>query len=151
MGGSVLFLSVVYCWCDVSCAATSESEDVRYADIRLRPGVFYFWSEEMNKTGRAYFVPDPRQLEDLTIPHFVSDERPYEIAKTIILGAIDYGNFITDMLADRPFIEENHELCEKGKTWRCLFIRKRGSSEGVLVMPEDNAYVGWAAYLNKSD
>lgn len=104
----------------------------------------------MNKTGAAYFVPDPSQLEDLVVPHLVSDERPYEIAKTITLGAIDYGNFITDMLADRAFIEENHDLCEKGETWRCLFIRKRGASDGVLVMPEDDAFVGWAAYVARA-
>ena len=101
----------------------------------------------MNKTGQAYFVPDPSRMEDLIVPHLVTGERSYEIVKTITLGAINYGNFITDMLADRSFIEENSDLCEKGKTWRCLLIRKRGSSDGVLVMPEDGAYVGWAAYL----
>ena len=104
----------------------------------------------MNITGRAYFIPDPSRLEDLIVPHLVTDERPYEIAKTITLGAIDYGNFITDMLADRSFIEESFDLCEKGKTWRCLLIRKRRSSDGVLVMPEDGAYVGWAAYFSKA-
>ena len=103
----------------------------------------------MNKTGKAYFVPDPSRLEDLIVPHLVSDERPFEIVKTIILGAIDYGNFITDMLADRSFIEENYELCEKGDVWRCLFVHKRGGSGGVLIMPEDGCYVGYAAYLQE--
>ena len=101
----------------------------------------------MNKTGKAYFVPDPSRLKDLTVPHLLSDERLYEIVKTITLGAIDYGNFITDMLADRSFIEENHELCEKGEVWRCLFILKRGEHDGVLVMPEDGSYVRYAAYV----
>ena len=101
----------------------------------------------MNNTSKAYFVPDPSRLEDLIVPHLVSDELPYEIVKTITLGAIDYGNFITDMLADRDFIEENHDLCEKGKVWSCLFVRKRGQSDGVLVMPEDDSYVGYAAYI----
>ena len=101
----------------------------------------------MGKTGKAYFVPDPSRLEDLIVPHLMSDGRPYEIVKTVTLGAIDYGNFITDMLADRAFIEENHDLCEKGKVWRCLFVHKRGQPDGVLVMPEDDSYVGYAAYI----
>ena len=101
----------------------------------------------MNKTETAYFVPDPSRLEDLIVPHRLSDERPFEIVKTITLGAMDYGNFITDMLADRYFIEENHELCEKGNVWRCLLVHKKGQNDGTLVMPEDGSYVGWAAYI----
>ena len=66
----------------------------------------------MTRAGRAYFVPDPSRWEDLIVPHLAGDERLYEIVKTVSLGAIDYGNFITDMLADRSFIEENHALCE---------------------------------------
>ena len=108
-----------------------------------------FWSIDMNKTGRAYFVPDPSRLEDLIVPHLVSDEQPYEIVKTITLGAIDYGNFIADMLADRSLIEKNYEHCEKGNVWRCLFIRKRDQANGILVMPEDGAYVGYAAYVKE--
>ena len=53
----------------------------------------------MSRTGKAFFVPDPSRIDDLSVPHLITDERPYEIAKTITLGAIDYGNFITDMLA----------------------------------------------------
>lgn len=113
----------------------------------LRAVRLLLWSIAMNKTGKAYFVPDPSRLDDLTVPHLTSDECPYEIVKTITLGTIDYGNFITDMLADRAFIEESHLLCEKGKVWRCLFVRKRGRNDGVLVMPEDDTFVGWAAYI----
>ena len=109
----------------------------------------FFWSMGMKITGTAYFVPDPSRLEDLIVPHRLSAERPYEIVKTITLGAMDYGNFITDMLADRPFIEENHELCSKGAVWRCLLVRKKGLSGGILVMPEDESCVGWAAYITK--
>ena len=94
----------------------------------------------------AYFVPDPSRMEDLFVPHRIQDEQPYEIVKTITLGAIDYGNFISDMLADRAFIEENAELCEKESLWKCLLIQKRGQRDGILVMPEDDMYVGWAAY-----
>ena len=103
----------------------------------------------MNITGRAYFVPDPSRLEDLIVLHMVSDERPYEIVRTITLDSIDYDNFITDMLADRAFIEENHDLCEKERVWRCLFVRKRGQTDGILVMPEDDSYVGYAAYVKE--
>jgi len=121
------------------------SEDVRYAGVwPLGWAPFLFEDIGMHT---AYFVPDPSRLEDLIVLHLTTDERPYEVVKTISLGAIDYGNFITDMLADRAFIEENHDLCEKGNVWRCLFIRQRGKKDGVLVMPEDGCYVGWAAYI----
>ena len=103
----------------------------------------------MTRVGRAYFVPDPSRWEDLIVPHLATDERLYEIVKIVTLGAIDYGNFITDMLADRSFIEENHALCEKGDVWRCLLVRKRGTKDGILVMPEGEAYVGWAAYVRE--
>lgn len=105
----------------------------------------------MSRTGKAYFVPDPSRIDDLSVPHLITDERPYEIVKTIILGAIDYGNFITDMMADRTFIEESHTLCGKDEVWRCLFIRQRGKTDGVLVMPEDGSFVGWAAYIREYD
>ena len=97
------------------------------------------------KTGKAYFVPDPRRLDELFGPHPLERETPYEIVKTITLGAIDYGNFITDMLADRQFLEGAEAICSKGDIWKCLLVRKRGSHDGILVMPEDG-YVGWAAY-----
>ncbi len=101
----------------------------------------------IRKTGTAYFVPDPSRLEDLQIPHSLDSETPYEIVKMIRLGSIDYGNFITDMLADRQFLEENTLLCEKSSIWKCLLVQKRGATDGVLVMPEDDGYVGWAAYI----
>ena len=64
-----------------------------------------------------------------------------------ILSAIDYENFITDMLADRQFIEDSADLCEKGEVWRCLLVQKRGCQDGVLVLPEEGCFVGYAAYL----
>lgn len=54
----------------------------------------------------AYFVKRPRIKEDLMRPHLAEQERPYEIAKTIMLSAIDYENFTTDMLADRDYLHQ---------------------------------------------
>ena len=101
----------------------------------------------MEKTGYAYFIKRPRVLRDLIIPHLLELERPYKVAKTIRLRAIDYENFITDMLADRQFIEDYANLCEMGEHWKCILVQKCGSQDGVLVMPKDGCYVGYAAYF----
>ena len=93
----------------------------------------------------AYFVERPRTIEDLLQPHLFEQEREYRIVKTIELGKMDYENFITDMLADRQFIEDNAGLCSQGEVWQCLLIRQRGCREGVLVMAENRCFVGWAA------
>ena len=60
----------------------------------------------MEISGKAYFVSDPRRIEDLTVLHLVEKERPFEVVKIVKLAKIDYENFITDMVADRQFIEE---------------------------------------------
>ena len=93
----------------------------------------------------AYFVERPRTIEDLLQPHLFEKEQEYRIVKTIELGKMDYENFVTDMLADRQFIEDNAGLCSRGEVWQCLLIRQRGCSDGVLVMPENGCFVGWAA------
>ena len=67
--------------------------------------------------------------------------------KSFVWSAIDYENFITNMLADRQFIEDSADLCEKGEVWRCLLVQKRGCQDGVLVLPEEGCFVGYAAYL----
>ena len=96
----------------------------------------------------AYFVERPRVIEDLIQPHLFEQEREYRIVKTIELGKMDYENFITDMLADRQFIEDNAGLCSQGEVWQCLLIRQRECSDGILVMPENGCFVGWAALAN---
>ncbi|HUM83289.1 MAG TPA: hypothetical protein PLN48_05885 [Lachnospiraceae bacterium] len=96
---------------------------------------------------RAYFVKYPRVIERLTRPHLISDERPYEIVKVITLAAIDYENFVTDMEADRQFIEDAAELCAEGEVMKCLLVRRRGKRDGVLVVPGYKSYVKWAAYV----
>ena len=100
----------------------------------------------MERTGYAFFVESPRIIEDLLAPHPIEQETQYEIVKTVKLAKIDYENFITDMIADRLFIEENAALCAQGGVWRCLLVQQRGRTDGVLVVPVDGCYVGWAAY-----
>ena len=85
-------------------------------------------------------------MNDLMVPHPIEQERIYEIVKTIKLSGIDYENFITDMVADRQFIEDNAALCSRGEVWHCLLVQQRGHMDGVLVMPKDDCFVGWAAY-----
>ena len=55
----------------------------------------------MELHGYAYFVERPRRIEDLMVPHLIEKERPYRIVTSVQLTAIDYENFITDMLDDR--------------------------------------------------
>ena len=100
----------------------------------------------MKRGGYAYFVENPRILEDLRVPHPVEMEQQFMVVKTVRLTKIDYENFITDMLADRQFIEDYGKRCKKSEIWECLFVRRRGQSEGVLIMPEQDCFVGWAAY-----
>ena len=101
----------------------------------------------MTCTGYAFFVESPRRIDDLIVLHPIELERPYEIVKTIKLAKIDYENFITDMVADRQYIEEHAGLCSRGNMWKCIYVQQRGSLDGVLVMPVDRCFVGWAAYL----
>ena len=101
----------------------------------------------MRQLGFAFFVKRPRIIDDLRVPHFKEQERPYEIVKVIRLGAMEYENFTTDLLADRPFVEKWSNLCEQAETWKCLLVCQRGQSDGVLVMPERGRFVGWAGYI----
>ena len=100
----------------------------------------------MEKTGYAYFVEGPRVIEELKVPHPIEQETQYEIVKTVKLAKIDYENFITDMIVDRQFIEENAALCSQGEVWRCILVQQHGRMDAVLVVPVDGCYVGWAAY-----
>ena len=101
----------------------------------------------MRDGGFAYFVRLPRTLDDLMVPHPLNRERVFDVAAVVTLEAIDYENFITDMLADRQFIEDHAEVCYKGETWACILVQQAGRNDGILVMPEDRCYVGWAAYV----
>ena len=101
----------------------------------------------MKNKGIALFIYKPRRIEDLRRPHKLEEETAYEVVKTISLSSIEYENFITDMLADRQFIEENAVLCGEGTAFRCLLVRQRGDRDGILVVPELKTYVKWAAYM----
>ncbi len=103
----------------------------------------------MAKTGCAFFVRMPRVLDDLLKPHDLTQEKPYEIVKTVRLGAVDFENFVTDMVADRQFIEDYADRCSKDEVWKCLAVQKRGERSAVLVMPLDRCYVGYAAWVPK--
>ena len=102
----------------------------------------------MEKSGYANFAERPRTIDDLMAPHPVEQKQAYEISKTVSLAKMDYENFITDMIADRQFLEDNAAFCSQGETWRCILVRRRGRADGVLVMPADNGHVGWAAYYH---
>ena len=95
----------------------------------------------------AYFVLHPRAIGGLRKPHALDAERPYEIVADVTLAAIDYENFITDMLIDRQFIEDNAAMCGEGETMKCIFVHCRGRAAGILVVPESQAFVKYAALL----
>jgi len=97
----------------------------------------------------AYFVKLPFRLADLLKPHFASDAKPYIIEKTVVLSAIDYKNFTTDLSVDRRFIEESSSLCyiDKKGVWHCIFVKCRSKTDGVLVMSCSKDFPLWAAYM----
>ena len=101
----------------------------------------------MGKENRADFVYSPRTAEELLRPHDLNSEKPYQIVRTVSLSAMSYENFITDMVADRQFLEDHADLCSEGEVWRCILVRQRGQSGGVLVVP-DGCYVKFAAFTN---
>ena len=96
----------------------------------------------------AYFVFRPRTLHDLRHPHLLEKEQEFKVAKVIPLSLIDYENFSEDLLVDRQFIEDNAHLCSEGSVLHCLLVKPRNRKEGILVIPEDRAYVKRAAYIS---
>lgn len=103
----------------------------------------------MTNRKAAYFVRYPSRIEDLRTPHLISRELPYAVAREIILAAIDYENFVTDIVADRQFLEDNAALCSEGNPMKCLFIHQRGKHNGVLAIPDPKhtCFARWAAYV----
>lgn len=104
----------------------------------------------MGSKNTAFFVYSPRIAEDLLRPHTLESEKPFEIVRTVTLSAMSYENFITDMLADRQFLEDHADFCGEGEVWRCVLVKQRGKSDGVLVIP-DGCYVKYAAFLPCTD
>lgn len=68
------------------------------------------------------------------------------IVKTIRLGGMDYENFVTDLLADRAFLENAPGCGEDGPLVRCLCVTTRGR-DSVLVLPDGTGYVALAALV----
>lgn len=99
---------------------------------------------------KAYFIRTPRTARDLFRPHLAEHEREFQIVKVVGLEPIDYENFVTDMLADRQFIEDAAALCGEGEIMKCLFAHRYGRSDGILIVPESDAFVKWAAYIKES-
>ena len=100
----------------------------------------------------AYFVYKPRTIDELKIPHLASQEKKYEVVAEKLLSKIDYENFITDMLADRQFIEESAPKCRNADVMKCLLVRGRGEEGGILVVanfPQAPVFVQWAAYISE--
>ena len=92
---------------------------------------------------KAYFVERPRRMEDLRSDNPDGTWREYRIVKTVCLRKIDFENFITDLLADRQFIEDNAALCvEDGD---CILVTNRAHKNELLVMPLEDCFVRCAA------
>ena len=91
---------------------------------------------------QAVFVRRPRTGENIkTGIGMVLD---YEIIKTIRLNPTDYENFVTDMLADRVFLEESADAYAERPPVKCLLVCGKDRSAGILVLPR-GAYVELAA------
>ncbi len=93
--------------------------------------------------GRAYFVRKPRRLDDLKAVDPLAAKEPYEVIKEVALRAIDYENFVEDMLAARAFLE-GLDITAAQKP--CILVRQRNHAEGVLVVPTADGHVLYAAY-----
>lgn len=99
----------------------------------------------------AYFVKRPRRLRELFKPHKIEDEVPYNIVKAVLLSRIDYENFATDMTVEREYIDQYAHLCGiRDGIWNCLLIQQKNTKTGILVMPETQQWVGYAAYYGCS-
>lgn len=100
----------------------------------------------------AYFVRKPRTVYDLRQPHLSEQEQHYEIVAEIVLSAIDYENFLLDMVADRQFVEDNAAQTSVGSVMKCIFAHRRGKQEGILIVadtPQNPAFVSYAAYITE--
>ena len=97
-------------------------------------------------SGQAWFVSGADSIGDLMQPHYLEEEQPYEVVKRIVLSKMEYGNFVTDLYADRRFLEKYADECSIGTVFHCLLVQQRGKPDGVLVVPYDQSYVNYAAY-----
>ena len=91
----------------------------------------------------ACFISRPRRIEELRDCR-IGILLPYRVVKTIRLGGMDYENFVTDLLADRAFLEDVPGCGENCTLVRCLCVTCRGR-DSVLVLPDGTGHVTLAA------
>jgi len=104
-------------------------------------------------TRRTYFVKYPSRIEHLLRLHLLTDEKPFVLVGRVVLPQIDYENFITDMTVERLFLEKWAPLCrtQKGGALPCVLVRQRGRRDGVLVVPDREGFVIWAAFVKNAE
>ena len=100
----------------------------------------------MEMNGRAWFVRRPRDLEALRVLHPLDGERSFRVAAELFLEELDFQNFITDLAADRPFLERYAPLCACGEEPLCLLVRCAGDRNGILAVPDQDGFAEWAAW-----
>ena len=91
----------------------------------------------------AYFIRRPRRIEELRAEEN-GRRRPYRIVSSLRLGGMDYENFVTDLLADRAFLENVPDCGEDGNVLCCLRVSCPGR-EHILVVPDGTGHVALAA------
>ena len=91
----------------------------------------------------AYFLRRPRRIEELRAEES-GRRRPYRIVSSLRLGGMDYENFVTDLLADRAFLENVPGCGEVGPLVRCLCVSCKGR-DSVLVLPDGTGHVALTA------
>ncbi len=105
--------------------------------------------KKISELNTAYFVKDPFRLEDLTRPHFMHQRKAFAVEATVELSPLEYKNFVTDLCADRPFIEKHMDISrvDYEGVWHCILVKRKSQPGGVLVMSEGHDYPKWAAYI----
>lgn len=97
---------------------------------------------------RAWFVRRPRNLEALRALHPLDGERPFRVAAELFLAEMEFQNFLTDLAADREFLERYAGLCAYGETPVCLLVRCEDDRNGILAVPGRDGFAEWAAFLD---
>ena len=50
------------------------------------------------------------------------------------------------MLVSREYLEDPDELSFRSQKWQCFCVQQRGRKDGILVMPDQDGFIEWAAY-----
>ena len=91
----------------------------------------------------AYFLRRPRRIEELQAEKN-GRRHPYRIVSSLRLDGMDYENFVTDLLADRAFLEDVSGCGEDGNVLCCLRVSCPGR-EDTLAVPDGTGHVALAA------